>query len=180
MKKFFKCEDTFIWLLLFIAIFLIFASLTCKSVQTKSSDEQIEKNNTAIELNKNAVDAVEKSDLTKDEKQEIKSALWNSSGTISESSAKIKQLEDEAKKEFEIKSRLIAENENFKASIKPLKESIFKLIIVIIILSAIIILFLIIPFVRKILYKLSPAGKVLEETKKEIEDEMQIIKDKLK
>lgn len=162
-------------LIILLSLFI----LTCKTVQIKSPEKQIEKNNAAIELNKNAVDAVEKSDLTKQEKQEIKSALWNSSGTISESSAKIKQLEDEAKKELEIKSKLISENDNYKLSIKPLKDLIFKLITTIIILSVIILLFLIIPFVRKILYKLSPAGKVLEEAKKEIENEIKTIKEKI-
>lgn len=157
---------------LLISIFALSINLTCQSIQTKSTDEQIKKNDTAIELNKNAVDAVDKSGLTKDEKQEIKSALWNSSGTISESSAKIKQLEDDAKKEFEIKSRLIAKNKNLELSIKPIKDMNFKLFIAVIVLSLIIVLFLIIPFVRKILYKLSPAGKVLEEAKKEIEDEI--------
>lgn len=176
IKKFFRFEAPFAWLIVMLSVFLIFAGMTCKSIEVKSSDEQLQKNNAAIELNKNAVDAVDKSDLTKDEKQEIKSALWNSSGTISESSAKIKQLEEEAKKEFEIKSRLIAEN----TTIKPLKVLISRLILTIIILSAIIILFLIVPFVRKILYKLSPAGKVLEEAKKEIEDEIKKVNGELK
>lgn len=161
MKKFLKCEDPFIWLLLFIAIFLIFASLTCKSFPTKSDQKQLEKNSEAITLNEEAEDVVKKSDLPQEEKQKIFQALGTNKSAIIESTETIQDC-------IEFKSQAIAKNHKYQETIKKQSKIIFWLCVPYVIL--------ILYFLFKILYRLTPAGAAINQLTNEIKS----IKDKLK
>lgn len=150
MKKF---ETSFAWLLVMLSVFLIFAGMTCKSAQINSEQKQLEKNSEAITLNEEAEDVVKKSDLPQEEKQKLFQALGTNKTAIIESTETINEC-------IEFKSQAIAKNHEFQATIKKQGLWIFWLCVPYVIL--------ILYFVFKILYRLTPMGAAIAQLRAEI------------
>jgi len=156
MKKFFKFEDPFRWLLIMWALFIVFASLTtCKSATVRTPEKQVEENRAAIELNDEASDVVKNSDLPKEDKKKIFSALATSEKVIQDSTETINDC-------IEFKSQALAKNHAYQETIKKQGRWIFYLILIIIALC--------LPWVYKFVIKLNPTWNMLDQIKKELQN----------
>lgn len=161
MRKILKFETPYFWLLVFISGFVLFASLTCKSAQTRSEQKQLEKNSEAITLNEEAEKVVKDSDLPQEEKQKLFQALGTNKSAIIESNETIQDC-------IEFKSQALAKNAAYQRTIKSQGKFIFWLCVP----YAILILY----FAFKILYRFTPAGAAINQ----LTNEIKMIKDKLK
>jgi len=155
MKKFFRFETPYAWLLIMLSVFLIFAGMTCKSAEVRTPEKQAEENNAAIELNNEASDVVKNSDLTQEDKQKIFSALGTSGKIIQESTETINDC-------IEFKSQALAKNHAYQETIKKQGKTIFVLILIIIALC--------LPWVYKLIIKINPTWNMLDQIKKELQN----------
>ena len=135
-----------------ISIILI-SNLTCKSAQTRTPEKQVEENQAAIELNNEASEVIKNSDLPKEDKQKIFSALATSGKVINQSTETINDC-------IEFKSQALAKNNAYQETIKKQNKTIFYMILIII--------FLCLPWIWKLIIKLNPSLNLLEQIKKEI------------
>lgn len=156
MRKFLRFEDSFSWLMIMWVLFIIFASLTtCKSVEVRTPEEQVEENQAAIELNDEASEVVKKSDLSKEDKQKIFSTLATSEKVINQSTETINEC-------IEFKSQALSKNHAYQETIRKQGKTIFTLILIIIALC--------LPWVHRLIIKINPTWNMLDQIKKEIQN----------
>lgn len=172
MKKFIKFETPFAWLIVMLPVFLLFAMMTCCSAQKKDAVKQLDENRAAVELNNEATDIIKHSNLPTDEKQKTLAALRTSTGVIFKSSETIEQC-------IEKKSKIKLQADKSLLKIKDQEKIIWQLISTIIILSVIIIIFIIIPMIKSLIYRYSAAGRAAKQIELELKQQIQEVKDKI-